>query len=461
MMKKLFLKTEILDNKAVQNFGLTHELLMENAALNLANFVRKKHKKGAKILGVCGGGNNGADVIAAIRMLKGDYKVRLFLTTTKLKPLTEFQLKIAKNLGVKITKKISKADCVIDGIFGSGLNRNLEQNHQKIIKKLNRLNAHKIACDVPSGLSQNGEILGACFKADDTICMGGLKLGCFSDVAKDFVGRVRRANLGVSAKKFQGKTDSFLLTKSDLKLPFRNKNCVNKGDFGHAFIIGGAMSGASHIAATSALKMGAGLVSIIGKSYKNEIMSSDKISPKMNAGAVGMGLSNDDITGLSFEILSQKRLVIDASLCKNELVSKLLGLKNSIITPHPSEFCTLLKIAKIADIDVKTLQKNRFFYARQWSLRFKGVLVLKGANTIIAKNGKIYIMPFGSPCLAKGGSGDVLSGLCVSLLAQGYKPLKAAITATLAHALAVKKHKNSYAITPKDIIKGVECLSKR
>ena len=116
----------------------------------------------------------------------------------------------------------------------------------------------------------------------------------------------------------------------------------------------------------------------------------------------------------------------------------------------------------MADIDVQTLQENRYAYARAWSEKFNAVLVLKGANTIIAKDGQIYVMPYGKSALAKGGSGDVLSGLVLALLVQGYEPLNAAISATLAHALSLRNFdKNSYALEPTDIIKGVKCLRKR
>ena len=108
------------------------------------------------------------------------------------------------------------------------------------------------------------------------------------------------------------------------------------------------------------------------------------------------------------------------------------------------------------------MQENRYAYARAWSEKFNAVLVLKGANTIIAKDGQIYVMPYGKNTLAKGGSGDVLSGLVLALLAQGYESLNAAISATLAHALSLRNFdKNSYALEPTDIIKGVKCLQKR
>ena len=190
-------------------------------------------------------------------------------------------------------------------------------------------------------------------------------------------------------------------------------------------------------------------------------MQASKISEKMNAGALGMGLGKKGVEELEVQILKGKKLVLDADIFYSPKVLDLLS-ENCVLTPHPKEFCSLLKICKIADIDVQTLQENRYAYARAWSEKFKAVLVLKGANTIIAKDGQIYVMPYGKNTLAKGGSGDVLSGLVLALLAQGYEPLNAAISATLAHALSLRNFdKNSYALEPTDIIKGVKCLRKR
>ncbi|WP_069637060.1 bifunctional ADP-dependent NAD(P)H-hydrate dehydratase/NAD(P)H-hydrate epimerase [Campylobacter pinnipediorum] len=464
-MKKLFLNTNELDLRATLKFGLESEILMENAALSIANHIRKKIKKGSKILGICGGGNNAADVFAALRMLQGDYKTKIFLASSSLKPLAKKQLEIAKKAGVKLTTKIKKSKCIVDGLFGSGLNRELSKEHKKLLKKINKIKAYKVACDIPSGLSENGNILGECFKADTTICMGALKLGCFLDEAKDYVGRVKVANLGICKDKFQTKTDTFLLQKRDLKLPFRKKLCVNKGDFGHAFVVCGKLSGASEICAKAAFSIGAGLVSVIGRNkiIKNYLMQTDKISQKMNAGAIGMGLSIEDVSSLNLNTLMDKSLVLDAMMCHCKATFDILKQnKKVVLTPHPKEFCSLLKLGGLADISVDELQKNRFEYAKKFSLKFKCVLVLKGANTIIAKNGKLFIMPFGSSSLAKGGSGDVLSGIILGLLAQGYSPLKAAINGALAHALSAKKQKiNNYALNPNNIIKGIKCLQKK
>ena len=467
-MKNLYLDTRVLDERASEEFDLSEELLMENAATSIANFIRKKFKKGERVLGVCGGGNNGADVLCALRMLEGEYECEFILASKNLKPLATKQLERAKFAGVRESKDIesslNSAKCVIDGLFGSGLNRNLDEKHIELISKINASPAYIIACDVPSGLSSEGKVLGACVKADVTVTMGARKLALYSDVAKDYVGKIKLATLGISAQNYECESDYHLLEKCDLMLPNRKNQCVNKGDFGHAFIISGEHIGASKLCAKAAFAFGAGLVSVIGEQSLNlptHIMQASKISEKMNAGALGMGLGKNGVEELDVEILKNKKLVLDADIFYSPKVLDLLS-ENCVLTPHPKEFCSLLKICKIADIDVQTLQENRHAYARTWSEKFKAVLVLKGANTIIAKDGQIYVMPYGKSALAKGGSGDVLSGLVLALLAQDYEPLNAAISATLAHALSLRNFdKNSYALEPTDIIKGVKCLRKR
>lgn len=129
-----------------------------------------------------------------------------------------------------------------------------------------------------------------------------------------------------------------------------------------------------------------------------------------------------------------------------------------VLTPHPKEFCALLKLIGIANIDVNDLQKNRIKYVKEFSNKYpKTTLLLKGANVLISQNQKIYINTFGTTSLSKGGSGDILSGLIVSLLAQGYSCKDSAINASLAHTLVAKKYRyNNYSLTPNDLIKGIK-----
>ncbi|MEY4504643.1 MAG: hypothetical protein RL154_939, partial [Pseudomonadota bacterium] len=131
--------------------------------------------------------------------------------------------------------------------------------------------------------------------------------------------------------------------------------------------------------------------------------------------------------------------------------------KEFILTPHPKEFASLLNICGFGDFDAEKVQNDRFALAKAFSNKYpKITLLLKGANTIIAKDDILHIMPFGSQILSKGGSGDVLSGMIAALLAQNYRPLEAAISASIAHALAASKFSGAnYALTPNDIINNL------
>ncbi len=473
-MKKLFWDTAELDARAVSEFGLSTEVLMQNAANALASAVRSRFKKSSKkrrkILGVVGSGNNGADVLAALRLLSGKFDCFVFLASDKQNETSKTELTRALKCGVNLIPNLTESgefDCIIDGILGTGLSRELDARTINLINLLNAKPGYKLACDIPSGLDKNGLSQGAVFKADTTVTMGALKLALYSDFAKDFAGRVKVANLGLPRKLYETGTSFYKLGKSDLNLPFRVKQNTNKGDFGYAFVVSGEKSGAARIAGLAALTMGAGLVSIVGEKLNLEpvLMQSARIMPKMRVGAVGMGLGKLDEAQkneLFSELKTKDGLVIDADLCYEPRTLELLNSKNIVITPHPKEFASLLELADLGKFGASEVQKNRFNLAQIFSRNFKCVIVLKGANTLIAQGGEVYVMTHGSAALAKGGSGDALSGIVAGLLAQGYSPLNAAISGTLAHALAAREIKiNDYALTAADVIKGLECLRKK
>ena len=473
-MKKLFWDTAELDARAVSEFGLSTEVLMQNAANALARTVqtmfKKSSKKRRKILGVIGSGNNGADVLAALRLLSGKFDCFALLASDKQNETSKTELARALKCGVILIPnltEIGEFDCIIDGIFGTGLSRELNERTINLINLLNAKPGYKLACDIPSGLNKNGLSQGAVFKADTTVTMGALKLALYSDFAKDFVGCVKVANLGLPRKLYETGTSFYKLGKSDLNLPFRVKQNANKGDFGHVFVVSGEKGGAARIAGLAALTRGAGLVSVVGENLDLEpvLMQSARIMPKMRVGAVGMGIGELDEAQkdeLFSELKTKDALVIDADLCYEPRTLELLNSKNVVITPHPKEFASLLELANLGKFDAGEVQKNRFNLAQIFSRNFKCVLVLKGANTLITQGGEVYVMTHGSAALAKGGSGDALSGIIAGLLAQGYDPLNAAISGTLAHALAARKIKiNDYALTAADVIKGLKCLRKK
>ena len=543
-MKKIFFSTEELDERASAKFGLSEQILMENAAGRIEREIRKRLKKGSRILALCGGGNNGADAMAALRRLSGDFSCTALCVLQNRSAAGKFQAGAARAAGVRLIDiasaknackhadrasskdacahesvggsslkgagscdddpynereslsgadisgggdklsakftsakfetaersgecgkpsilhdEIINADCIIDGVFGSGLNKPISAEICEILSLANSAKSLKIAIDIPSGIDKNGCILGGAFCADLTIAMGALKLALFSDAAKDQVGRIKVANLGISRSNFERGSEYFLLQKSDLKLPLHRKQNTNKGDFGHTYVVSGQMSGAAQMAALAAHAIGSGLVSVVSDDPLNlsPILMQKSSFEHARVVVCGCGLGEQKI---DLATLRGKSCVIDADLCyESEILSLLNVNSNLILTPHPKEFCSLLKIAGIADLSVSELQERRFEFARAWSDKFSGVLVLKGANTLIAQEGIIYVCDKGSAALAKGGSGDVLAGIIGGLLAQGYSPLQASICGVLAHALAARAFaKNSYALNPLDLIEEVKWL---
>jgi len=464
-MQKLFDDINFLDSRCYDQFKLSEELLMEHAAYALYRFISNKFSEGSSVLVVCGSGHNGADGIALTRLLQNDFSVKLYIDSPPKSDLAKLQLERAYAVNVTKTDEIKDADIIVDALFGSGLNRELKKRHLQLIKQLNSLNGQKIACDIPSGLLQDGTLSSTVFDADTTITMGALKKSLYSDIAKDVTGKILVANLGVSRTIYETNSNWNLLDLDDLKLPYRVTKSSHKGTYGHLALLCGEKEGASIIAAKAALNFGAGLVTMI--THENpqipyEIMKSTTLPKNCNAVCAGMGLGNsfDSIDLKNMLIGSKMVLLIDADLFYNPIITQLIKKKNIVITPHPKEFVSLLKYLNIADVDVEELQNSRFKYSEEFSKRYPDVvLLLKGANPIIAYKNRFYINPHGTNKLSKGGSGDVLSGIIGALLAQGYSTLDAAINGSLAHVSAAKKvTKNNYALTPSDLIEEVACL---
>jgi hydroxyethylthiazole kinase-like uncharacterized protein yjeF len=453
-MQKLFDEVGSLDERCYKKFLLSEDLLMEHAANAMAEYIYEKFTLGSKVLIVCGGGNNGADGIACARILHSDYDVCLFYVKKPKSKMASLQAIRANAVGVKICDCISECDIVIDSIVGTGFKGEFSSEIQEIISQLNRLSAFKIACDMPS----KG------FIADTTLTMGALKKSMFLDNIKDFVGEIRVVNLGVSREIYEGETDWNLLDMDDLQLPIRDKKDSHKGSYGHLSVISGEKLGASVLSSLSALRFGAGLVSLVGfknKEIPSEIMYSHEIPKNSTALALGMGLGSEfsDDEMLRF-IKNTLPMVCDADILRIPIVLEILKRKNVVITPHPKEFVSLLKLTKLADIGVVELQNNRFKYSEMFCKRYPDItLVLKGSNVIIAKNREYFINPHGTSALAKGGSGDVLSGLIGSLLAQGYSALQSAINGSLTHTLLVQNYKGAdFSLTPNDLIDGISGL---
>ncbi len=460
-MQKVFDEVTTLDKKCYEKYNLSEDLLMEHAATSMLNFCEKKFKKNLTVFIISGAGNNGADGIALARLLQGKYKVKLYMPFGAKTPMSKIQIQRAKLVGVKIINKIVNSDVVVDCLFGSGLDRDLDEESIKIVNKLNKLSGYKIACDIPSGINKLGQISPISFEADTTITMGALKKSLYSDFAKDKIGKIKVANLGVQRVLYESEADCFLLEKKDIKLPFRNKKSTHKGTFGHLAVVVGEKKGAGLLACDAGFAFGCGLITAVScgeiKKIQNHIMQDIKIPQNSTAICIGMGFGKNDIEKF---INNKIPKVIDADLFYDKNILSALKQNNIVLTPHAKEFCSLLSICNIADVSIEELQNNRFEYIKKFSKKYpKVTILLKGANVLIAKNEKIYINTLGSAILSKGGSGDVLSGLIGSLLAQGYDALGATISGSLAHSMASQNYKsNNYSLKPQDIIEEVKKL---
>lgn len=501
-MKNLFLDSRALDSAAREKYSLTEEIMMENAAMDLGQAVYKALEltPGGAVAVLCGSGNNGADGYAFARRSMGRLRVTCIAVSAPKSELCKGQASRAAAAGVPVVPFdpemtcgsasyvspqvydiLSGAKVIVDCVYGSGFHGSLSDPVADLMDTVNSLRCKKIACDVPTGLDKDGHCDKFTFRASATVSMGALKLALYSDSAKDYVGRILCGDLGVTRQLYESSSDEIrpvakLLEQRDMNLPRRLKENVNKGSFGHAAIASGEKVGASCIAGTAALRFGAGLVTLVrcGKAFPREelpkvpadLMTSSSIPAKTTAVAFGMGL------GRSYEAAEpwldwltenpDVPCVVDADMFYvPELVPFISAGKDGVVlTPHPKELSSLLSICGLGEYSVEECIEHRAELVTEFCRKFPGiVLVAKGANPVIGCCNEgvvnLFVNPLGRPALAKAGSGDVLSGVICSLLAQGFRPLDAAVSGSLAHALASRKIRPDYSLTPFSLIGGL------
>ena len=463
-MQKIFEEVSSLDDRCYKNFFLSEDILMEHAANGMASYIKHNCLNDSKVVIAVGSGNNGADGIALARLLHKHCNVSLFFVKEPKSQMALLQEKRAQALGIAVINELQECDVLVDAIVGSGFHGNFNEKITTILNKINSLQAFKIACDVPSGLKTNGECANTVFQADVTLTMGALKKSLFLDEAKDIVGRIEVLDLGIAREVYEIQTNWQLLDSDDLQLPTRTTQNSHKGSFGHLAVICGEKQGAGIMAARAGLKFGVGLMTLVG--YENQqllniphsLMYSHTLPNNTTAIACGMGLGNEfSNKELQNFLQNDLPLLVDADIFYMDIILDILHRKNIVLTPHPKEFVSLLKMTNLADITVEELQKNRFKYTELFCKAYPdATLLLKGANVIIAKENSFFINPHGSSKLAKGGSGDVLSGLIGALLAQGYNPLDAAIHGSLTHTKLAKNYTGAdFSLTPDDLIQGI------
>lgn len=460
--------------------------LMERACVAFTNWFMRKFDKTKKVAIVCGTGNNGGDGLGIARLLtEWNYAVRVYIVRASTKESDDFQ-KNFQRLPKKIDlheiasdldlQRLEHCDILIDAVFGSGLSRPIDGLNAKVIHAINQSKAICVAVDIPSGLFTDMPSSGDIVKADFTISFQLPKLAFLMPENSSYVGEWTMVGIGLSKQYLKdADTELFFITLKDIKKIIKPRSKFDhKGKYGHALLIAGSYGkmGACVLSAKAALRSGVGLLtahipksgySIIQTSVPEAMVSVDVHDDvatsipeleKFSAIGVGPGIGQSQETAKAFANLLMnvnKPLVIDADglnilAARPELLHNIP--KKSIFTPHPKEFERI--VGKWAN-DFERLKK-----LKQFSAQIQSIVVLKGAYSSIAfPDGSIYFNSTGNPGMATGGSGDVLTGILTSLLAQGYSPEDTARAGVYLHGMAgdlAAEEKGMHSLIASDLI---------
>lgn len=419
--------------------------LMERAARALADTVKRAMKERSipDALFVCGGGNNGGDGFAAAQFLfsEGEDVQALCLAEKFTPDCLYYKDKFEGEILGRIPRR--RYALIVDCLLGTGITHAPEGDIKALIEFVNASGAYVVACDVPSGLSENGVACEPCVVANETLTMGLDKSALHLCDGADVCGEISLAQIGVQPTQ----TGAEIWEDFDVKKFYPKKRSnVNKGTFGRACIFGGGtvLCGASFLAAGACLKSGAGYTRLvvnrevyrgaIGKlpavilqefeAMSGEILASDAIAAGMGSGVSGR------LYAYLVELFEAYTgtLVLDADALTTLAAYGADVLKNKacrvVITPHPKEFATLIGKS------VREVLENAVKHAKEFAREYGVVVVLKNNRTIITDGERLCINPTGSSALAKGGSGDVLTGFLAGTCARGVAPFEAAVVSS-------------------------------
>lgn len=472
-----------IDAETIKREGIPSLELMKRAATAFYNrFMVRYPDRGISVLLFSGVGNNGGDGLVIARMLhKSGYSVKACVVeySDKYTEDCAHNLRRVKSeniayIKIKAEKDIPDMngyDVVIDGIFGTGLSREVSGITAQVIGRINECMKPVISIDVPSGLFLERKTSFA-VQATETITFQIPKLALYLPENKNYAGDVRIVDIGLSSRAIaEAQSDMHLMEMGEIAALLKPlEKFAHKGTEGHALIIGGSLgkTGSVCLASRAALRTGCGLVtaylpkcgmSVIQSSLPEAMAIEDQhrehisdIRHSLHPDAVGIGIGMGQHPETQDALLRFLRenctpLVIDADglniLAQHREWVSLLPVK-TILTPHPKELSRL--IGEWED-DYDKIRKTKLF-ATENDL----VVVIKGAYSLIIDAEGVFLNSTGTPALATAGSGDVLTGMIASLLAQGYKPTDAARVGVYLHGLTADLTRES--IHPRSFIAG-------
>ncbi len=486
-----------IDKKAVEN-GISSLVLMENAGLRCVDelLVKFKNLKGLKVGIFSGKGNNGGDgFVIARQLLRLGAIVDVFTVLGRdFSPDARVNFNLLQSTDCSVMEntefpeyEIPLYDIVIDAIFGTGIKGAVSGDIADTIEAINRNARFIMSVDVPSGINADtGEVLGACIKADMTVTFQCYKRGLLLYPAADFTGEIKCVDICIP----NNLTEDIKINVTDLDFaksvfPKRYDNS-QKGDYGKVLIIAGSlgMSGAAYLSGEACIRSGSGLVTVLcpdvinpvleqkttevmthavksydGKISKDAIPEIVRMLPRFDVVLFGPGVGrNPDIDEVLKAVIKncEVPLIIDAdglfALSKNpDIISECRC--SLILTPHEME------MSRLTGKDISYIKENRLLVAKEFSEENGVTLILKGHHTIVTSTDSMqYINIKGNSGMATGGSGDVLAGICASLLARGITDDEASALSVLIHSLAGDLAKERYGENSVTATGILECI---
>lgn len=479
------------DLYTIEEIGVPSMVLMERAALEVVRCMEEEQLDFRKVLVVCGNGNNGGDGYAIARLLhlKG-HDVTIFFAGNSQKRSKENaqQVKIAAHYEIPVITNLDTEEysVIIDALFGTGLKREITGHYREILCSVNQMTGEKVAVDLPSGIHDTtGAQMGIAFCADLTVAIAFPKRGLFLQEGNVCAGKILTGDIGISSETFSEGTVTFGYEKQDLFLGFpKRKKNSHKGSYGKVLMIAGSkgMSGAAYLSAKAAYAVGAGLVQIYTHEENRVILQQllpeaiittydtfdseqlEKLIQWADLIGIGCGLGKSDTAERVMQYTLKRALVpcvVDADginiLSKHmewiEVTNALI-----VLTPHMKEMSRMLQCS------VKELIEQRVERLHAFVERYKVVCVLKDARTLVAKEHRnTYLNLSGNAAMAKAGSGDVLAGVIVGILAQQCEPYTSACLGVFLHGLAgdmARDKKGAYSVLASDLVAEISSVLK-
>ena len=479
------------DLYTIEEIGVPSMVLMERAALEVVRCMEEEQLDFRKVLVICGSGNNGGDGYAIARLLhlKG-HDVTIFFAGNSQKRSEENaqQAKIAAHYEIPVITNLGTEEysVIIDALFGTGLKREVTGHYREVLCSVNQMAGKKVAVDLPSGIHDTtGARMGIAFCADLTVAIAFPKRGLFFQEGNVCAGKILTGDIGISSETFSEGTVTFGYEKQDLFLGFpKRKKNSHKGSYGKVLMIAGSkgMSGAAYLSAKAAYAVGAGLVQIYTHEENRVILQQllpeviittydtfdseqlEKLIQWADLIGIGCGLGKSDTAERVMQYTLKRALVpcvVDADginiLSKHmEWIEETNAL--IVLTPHMKEMSRMLQCS------VKELIEQRMEKLHAFVERYKVVCVLKDARTLVAKEHQnTYLNLSGNAAMAKAGSGDVLAGVIVGILAQQCEPYTSACLGVFLHGLAgdmARDKKGAYSVLASDLVAEISSVLK-